>query len=637
MPPLRVPWLPVLVSVLFMLPCLTGSAWAQSDDVIALTPSMGDPLDATRVQYAIETSPLTVTEVVAGTPDLHWQSVDKSVINLRIQTRPVWFRFRIQNATAMAGDWYVSIPWPMLNRIRFVQIHQDGTPDRIYDSGFDVPFSQQFQQRRQYLFPIHLQAGEGSTLLLRIESRAFTFVPMMLWSAQRFVVHDSQGNIIYGLAFGMLLALLLYNLSLYVFVRDRTYLLYSLYALAVLFYELSMTGFGVKYLWPDDLWWQGNSFSVMAVVTFIFASLFMRDFLNLTQYGGWWLRSNTLILAYWCVALVANFLGWYGFLLATVNPMALLTTLVASVVTIGLWLGKGSTTARYFTIAWSFLMAATVVVILVMEGVLPFSPVTENIQLVGFVVEMLALSYALAERINRERRQREEAQALAIQMMQQINEERNAKLEAQARAMAMQQEHTDELEMRVLDRTAELERAMSNLELANKELAKLSVTDPLTRLHNRRYFDQMLSNEIERSIRTHTPLALVLVDIDHFKSINDTYGHLIGDECLKLVSSTLRQVVSRSTDLVARYGGEEFGVILPATGLDDAGVLAERMRQAIEKVQFIHLGKRIPISASMGVSGGVLEQGVSPASLITTADEALYRAKENGRNQVMYA
>jgi len=86
---------------------------------------------------------------------------------------------------------------------------------------------------------------------------------------------------------------------------------------------------------------------------------------------------------------------------------------------------------------------------------------------------------------------------------------------------------------------------MQDLEEANRELAQLSVTDPLTRLHNRRYFDRMLDNEIERSVRTRVPVSLILVDIDHFKAVNDTYGHLVGDECLKLVASSLQQVVAR--------------------------------------------------------------------------------------------
>ena len=129
----------------------------------------------------------------------------------------------------------------------------------------------------------------------------------------------------------------------------------------------------------------------------------------------------------------------------------------------------------------------------------------------------------------------------------------------------MQLKANEELELRVLDRTAELKRAMENVELANVQLAKLSVTDGLTKVHNRRFFDETLKKEHDRSARTGTPLALLLADIDHFKKINDSVGHLAGDECLKLVASTLAGTVGRSTDLVARYGGEEFAIVLPAT------------------------------------------------------------------------
>lgn len=298
---------------------------------------------------------------------------------------------------------------------------------------------------------------------------------------------------------------------------------------------------------------------------------------------------------------------------------------------------RGDRSARYFTIAWSFIILGTFFVILMMQGVVPFNAVTENVQMTGFVLELLLLSFALADRINHARERQVQAQQEALAAMQALSEERNEKLAVQAQAMAMQQRHTEELELRVLDRTAELERAMKNLELANRELARLSVTDPLTKLHNRRYFDETLQAELSRAVRTSQPLALILVDIDHFKSINDTYGHLVGDECLKLVASTIRQVVTRSTDLVARYGGEEFAVVLPATPEKDALDMANRIRLAIEKVNFIHAGKRVLLSASLGVAARNPTAFDTPNRFITAADEALYRAKESGRNRVIMA
>ena len=122
------------------------------------------------------------------------------------------------------------------------------------------------------------------------------------------------------------------------------------------------------------------------------------------------------------------------------------------------------------------------------------------------------------------------------------------------------------------------------------------------------------------------------MDIDHFKQFNDRYGHLVGDDCLRLVAATLKEVASRSTDLVARYGGEEFAIVLPDTAEVEAYSVAERVRKKINALNFIYKGERIPISASLGVVGKVMNTGSDAHGLIASADKALYEAKNRGRN-----
>ena len=189
------------------------------------------------------------------------------------------------------------------------------------------------------------------------------------------------------------------------------------------------------------------------------------------------------------------------------------------------------------------------------------------------------------------------------------------------------------------------ERKTIGLELQNatKELARRALQDHLTGLANRRQFDQVLLGEIERTQRTSLPLALVLIDIDHFKSFNDIAGHLIGDECLKVVARALAEIIQRPTDLVARYGGEEFAIILPDTALDGALLIAERAIDAVAERQLPHSDARVRhVTISAGVAiheqrpGGADPLTCVPA-LIAAADAALYRAKKEGRNRVVAA
>ena len=138
--------------------------------------------------------------------------------------------------------------------------------------------------------------------------------------------------------------------------------------------------------------------------------------------------------------------------------------------------------------------------------------------------------------------------------------------------------------------------------------------------------------EVAYSRRYKKPLTLFMIDIDHFKNLNDTYGHQAGDHVLRRVSEVLAAGL-REYDIVARYGGEEFSIILPATGKDTGATIAERLRASVEKQKYRHKDKSIPVTISLGVAS-YPEDGDSPEGLISAADKALYAAKESGRNQV---
>lgn len=167
---------------------------------------------------------------------------------------------------------------------------------------------------------------------------------------------------------------------------------------------------------------------------------------------------------------------------------------------------------------------------------------------------------------------------------------------------------------------------------ANAHLAELSTTDALTGLRNRRSFDDVLVSEAARALRYELPLSLMLIDIDHFKRVNDDHGHQAGDRVLSRVGEVLREG-TRTTDFAARYGGEELAVLLPHTGTAPAAMLADRLRSAISCATFPVPGLRVTVSA--GVAG--LDPTGSPSALVEAADRALYTAKHEGRNCVRSA
>ncbi|WP_413174050.1 diguanylate cyclase domain-containing protein [Anabaena azotica] len=195
------------------------------------------------------------------------------------------------------------------------------------------------------------------------------------------------------------------------------------------------------------------------------------------------------------------------------------------------------------------------------------------------------------------------------------------------------------LEQRVQERTAELVIAKEKAEAANQKLEQLVNLDGLTQVANRRCFDERLQAEWKRLAREQQSLSLILFDVDKFKSYNDYYGHLGGDDCLMRVAQTVQQTVYRPDDLVARYGGEEFSVLLPNTDLAGAIQVAQNIQQAIHGLAIPHAKSDVKdiVTVSMGICSLVPSLDIKPDILISSADQELYKAKHRGRDRYCYS
>jgi diguanylate cyclase (GGDEF)-like protein len=178
-----------------------------------------------------------------------------------------------------------------------------------------------------------------------------------------------------------------------------------------------------------------------------------------------------------------------------------------------------------------------------------------------------------------------------------------------------------------------IKNLQDELKKSNDLLRELSNTDPLTRLYNRRYLNQTLQSEMLRAKRYHEALTLVILDIDNFKSINDTYGHQNGDIILMEIAETVRKG-RRCYDIAARYGGEEFILVLPGTSLEGGVTVAERVRRDVEVMSYTSPMEKLSVTVSLGISTFPSEGIEDEDALVRRADEALYRAKQNGRNRV---
>ncbi|MFK7864213.1 MAG: diguanylate cyclase [Pseudohongiellaceae bacterium] len=210
--------------------------------------------------------------------------------------------------------------------------------------------------------------------------------------------------------------------------------------------------------------------------------------------------------------------------------------------------------------------------------------------------------------------------------------------------------HREKLYIAVITDISKIKTMETQLRTLNKELLrtnerleKTAITDSLTSLYNRRHFDSALAKELNRSTRQHTSLSLLIVDIDFFKQFNDIYGHTAGDECIRKVSTCIKQVFKRSGDLPARYGGEEFAVILPGCDGLELQERAETLRKEVEALAIPHRGSSAESVLTISIGAVTYKpensevSGPKPKEIFSAADKALYQAKAKGRNQVVFA
>ena len=216
---------------------------------------------------------------------------------------------------------------------------------------------------------------------------------------------------------------------------------------------------------------------------------------------------------------------------------------------------------------------------------------------------------------------------------------RRVELLARIRSFLKLKQETDARKAKqkeLLELTDLLSKTNDKLKQANEKLRKISLIDGLTGIYNRRYFDETLDKEWRRLCRVSRPISLMMIDIDFFKAYNDINGHQMGDQCLKTVAEHIRALIKRGADFVARYGGEEFAAVLPETKIEGAGVLGQKICEAVEGSHLPHAATPISehVTVSIGLASMIPEKETLSDELIACADKALYRAKAEGRNRL---
>lgn len=524
---------------------------------------------------------LTLAEVASRSG---FVALNRDVPNFGYSYSTFWLRFGLPRdpATMLVPMLVLEVRFPSLD---LVELHvpyrtAGGVEYRVQRAGDGMPWGEREVKHRNQVFRVPMTGLAEAPAYLRVRSESVVTVPAYLWRPEALVAHDRNAQFGYGLFYGLVIALFLYNLMLLLAVRDRVYLWYVLYVASFGIGLAAFDGFAYQYLWPGSVWWANHALAAALCAALMFGALFARDFLEMASFSVF---ANRFLVGVAALAAVGVFFSATGLLVSYGVIMRCLSVVAFAAAGVVLYVAvravlAGYRPARYFLFAWSALLVFIALGALRNFALVPTHFLTVNGLHIGLGLDILLLSFALADRINTLKR-----------------ETASAKAEMRERGQVVEQ------------------------------LRHMAQHDPLTGLPNRTSMQQRLALAIEFAKRNRKKLAVMLVDLDDFKRVNDSRGHPAGDHVLAAVAGRLRASV-RGSDTVARYGGDEFVVL--AGELDraqDAGHIAEKIADMVSVPLPID-GAMEKVGCSIGISLYPDDAEV-PELLIEHADRAMYAAK----------
>jgi diguanylate cyclase (GGDEF)-like protein len=577
------------------------------------------------IEYLVDTKEQSPIFNMLNNTDNNWQKLSQDLTSLGISNKLHWFRFTLKNIDS-EGSRLLEINNALLDSVKLWFV-QGNKVLAEYQVGDTLPFSQRPVGHQNFLFPVPTN-GQSVEVYVSTYSKGTIDLPLNIWQHNDYLEFSSKSDLIMGCFFGLMLAMGLSNLVMFIITRTPTFLVYAGCVLFLTLTIAAVLGVGYRYIWSDSPWLQQHAVGIFANLTLYLLIIFCNLLLNVRAYNTQLSKLLNSTAYVFLIGLVTSL-----FIQLQVYIEAFLLMLCASAVmiffvSIWLWM-KGLVIARYYSFAWAVLLISGFTVSLDTLNIFNFNfnlP-SNYLLMLGAGAETLILALILAISHN------QQTQTVLDRQAELLNQERQTQ-HTQKDMLALQENTTEDLEYKVQERTLELEIALRELSETNRELQEKNTLDALTGIRNRSFFDKKYQAEVRRSRREQTQLSVVMMDIDHFKNVNDQYGHLVGDKCIKTVARTLEKALKRPSDDVCRYGGEEFALILPSTDLEGALILVEQLRAEIERTSIQAENVSVNITISAGIGSAVADLNQPEDVILALADKQLYAAKNAGRNNV---
>ncbi len=531
-----------------------------------------------------------------------FQDVHEKTPNYQFSSSAFWFRLPAQNQTNRDKSLFLNLQSPTMDK---ATLHIIGSGNRhdIVHSGDRIPAKNRpVPQATTLVLPFTIPSGESVDLYIRVQADAGVIVcPFQIMDGDELADYLFSIRTLHGIILGIFIALVIHNLLLYLMLKEQSRLYYLLYLPFCLLGFTSINGFGPTFFYPENTWLGNEGMLVFFGASLFFSLLFSRVFLRTHKIKFY---DHLIKIA----AILSLLMAVSPFLIPLnmayrISAVLLFGIPLLLMVTSAILLLRGFTEARFYMLSNAMVCICLLVLGLALYDWIPFHYLVLDSISIGVSAGALLHSLALADH---------------IRILQ------NKVLVAEDKARRHLELRKGELETLVAERTRELEDARKHAE-------HQAETDSLTGIMNRRGMLGAGSRLIYSTLRYGRPLSIAIFDLDHFKIINDRYGHMEGDRVLRDIARTVAREV-RVADLFGRIGGEEFLVIMPDTTMEAAVELAERLRQSIASNIFVGKPPQA-VTASFGVAGWS-EELTNAEILVKAADDALYRAKQNGRNRV---
>ncbi|XLY88864.1 diguanylate cyclase domain-containing protein [Ectopseudomonas mendocina] len=528
---------------------------------------------------------------------------------------PWWIKLTLQRDVRAPARWVLEVGSVTQLDLQLYQADGQGGW-QLRQSGERVPFRESRDHPyRRMVFDLPPLGEQPTTFYLRAFDPAGNSFPLRIWQLEDLTQLAARENLGLGVIYGVVFALLLYNLFILISLRDHAYFWYVLTTAFALLFIISMTGHGAQYLWPNGAVPPWLDRITLPSLWGLFACRFTQTLLQTKLYVRWAHHLLSMACVIYIVAIALNLFG-HRYLAAWAIALLSLTSIPAALGSAMVRWRQGFFPAQLYLYGYGLVLGSVGILLLRTTGVLQPAEWNAYVFPLAVAAESILFSFALAYRIQILKQERAEA-------LQQADREKTARL-AQLQASA------DELQIAVTTRTAELAATNEQLRERERELQHAAFHDPLTELPNRRYLVERCESALGHAERHKESVALLLIDLDHFKPINDRFGHAAGDLMLQVIAKRLREHV-RAGDAVSRLGGDEFAVLICGSDAESqAREIAERLLAELSAP--VHFGaERLRVTISIGAAI-YPRHARNFTGLYKIADQTLYRVKELGRS-----